>query len=123
MKRWMVVLAVLLVAISAFAQVSGRVVVAGRTNGEVIGVPGAVVQFYAPNASPILRVPTVVADRTGGFAIRDLRPGVYTVIARARGYEQVSRVTVQMRDPATPVRVVVPMRLIRNTGIRGLGVE
>jgi len=121
MKRWLVITAILLVAVTAFAQVSGRVVV--RSNTGVVGVPHAIVQFYAPNASPILIVPRAVTDRHGNFTVNDIRPGTYAVIATARGYVQTARVNVTVTEHPTPVRVIVPMRQIRNTGIRNIGVE
>src|SRR5678816_1961272 len=86
-SRVLVVAALWLVAVPAWAQqqasISGRVVDASG-----LGLPGATVTVTSQSTG---FTRTVVTAETGGYAVPNLEPGIYTVLIELAGFSSVRR--------------------------------
>ena len=92
MKKWIVITALLMLASVASAQlVCGYVMVCnnGSRNTPITGATVCLVLSNAPS-NPAYRTTT---DRNGHFVFQNVRAGTYAIMAQARGYVQVNRVT------------------------------
>ena len=91
-SRVLVVVALCLVAVPASAQqqgsISGRVV-----DASALGLPGATVTVTSQNTG---FTRTVVTAETGGYAVPNLEPGIYTVLIELAGFSSVRRPDVQL---------------------------
>jgi carboxypeptidase family protein/TonB-dependent receptor-like protein len=91
-SRVLFVVALCLVAVPALAQqqasISGRVVDASG-----LGLPGATVTVTSQSTG---FTRTVVSAETGGYAVPNLEPGIYTVLIELPGFSSVRRPDVQL---------------------------
>ena len=91
-SRVLLVVALCLIAVPALAQqqasISGRVVDASG-----LGLPGATVTVTSQSTG---FTRTVVSADTGGYAVPNLEPGVYTVLIELPGFSSVRRPDVQL---------------------------
>ena len=91
-SRVLCVVALCLAAVPAFAQqqasISGRVVDASS-----LGLPGATVTVTSQSTG---FTRTVVTAETGGYAVPNLEPGIYTILIELPGFTSVRRPDVQL---------------------------
>jgi hypothetical protein len=90
--RVLFVVALCLAAVPALAQqqasISGRVV-----DASALGLPGATVTVTSQSTG---FTRTVVTAETGGYAVPNLEPGIYTILIELPGFSSVRRPDVQL---------------------------
>src|ERR1700674_1122714 len=98
LKRTLLVAALVILPVSAFAQASITGVVKD-SSGAVL--PGVTVE--ASSAALIEKVRSAVTDGTGQYRIVDLRPGAYTVTFALTGFSPLRREGVELAGSFTAV--------------------
>ena len=84
--RWFVTIAVLLVAVSAFAQTTATLT--GTVTSEGRGLPGVTVSATSPN---LQGTRTTVSGENGDYSFSSLPPGLYSVSFELEGMQRVTK--------------------------------
>ncbi len=111
MKRIAVFSIVLLLAGLSFAQttISGRALALLRVPRPLVGVT---VSLYSPIAMRPGPVQTAVTGNLGGFRFTNVEPGVYSLVATARGFHQPRSVQVTIPRANPTSRVIADVYLV-----------